>query len=117
MALSDKRILEEMKKGDIVIYPFDQGQLAASSYDVTLGEYFFRSNLPSTTTASTTFGVVSTWSMYGVADKVERAVSAKEAFKKYNFEFGEIHEDDKVIVLRPASHWRILMSSLVGKTT
>lgn len=35
------------------------------------------------------------------ADKVERAVTAKEAFKKYNFEFDGIREDDKVIVLRP----------------
>ena len=35
------------------------------------------------------------------ADKVERAVTAKEAFKKYNFEFDGIRPDDKVIVLRP----------------
>jgi dCTP deaminase len=41
MALSDKRILDEMKEGSIVIEPFDRRNLATSSYDVTLGEYFF----------------------------------------------------------------------------
>jgi len=42
MALSNKKILEEMKKGDIVISPFNELNLATSSYDVTLGEYYFR---------------------------------------------------------------------------
>ena len=46
MALSDKRIIEEMKKGDIVIHPFSRDQLATSSYDVTLGEWFFREQPP-----------------------------------------------------------------------
>jgi dCTP deaminase len=42
MALSDKRILEEKKKGNIVITPFKEEHLNTSSYDVTLGEYYFR---------------------------------------------------------------------------
>lgn len=101
MALSDKRIQEEMKKGDIVISPFDRGHLATSSYDVTLGEYFFREQPPKYNHA-----LYNIWSkehmehVWG-ADKVERAVTAKEAFKKYNFEFDGIRPDDKVIVLRP----------------
>ncbi|TSC64232.1 MAG: hypothetical protein G01um101491_330, partial [Parcubacteria group bacterium Gr01-1014_91] len=37
MALSDKKILEQMKKGTIVIEPFTRANLATSSYDVTLG--------------------------------------------------------------------------------
>jgi dCTP deaminase len=44
MALSDKRILEEKKNGDIIIAPFDERNLNTSSYDVTLGEYYFREN-------------------------------------------------------------------------
>ena len=101
MALSDTRILEEMKKGDIVISPFEAGHLATSSYDVTLGEYFFREQPPKYNHA-----LYNIWSkehmehVWG-ADKVERAVTAKEAFKKYNFEFDGIRPDDKVIVLRP----------------
>jgi dCTP deaminase len=101
MALSDKRILEEMKKGDVVISPFDRGQLATSSYDVTLGEYFFREQPPEYNHA-----LYNIWSkahmehVWG-ANKVERAVTAKEAFKKYNFEWEGIRPDDKVIIMRP----------------
>ncbi|HEX2792171.1 MAG TPA: hypothetical protein VHO23_00395 [Candidatus Paceibacterota bacterium] len=101
MALSDRRILEEMKKGDIVIHPFSEEQLATSSYDVTLGEWFYREQPPKYNHA-----LYNIWSkehmehVWG-ADKVERAVTAKEAFKKYNFEFDGIRPDDKVIVLRP----------------
>jgi hypothetical protein len=102
MALSDKRILEEMKKGDIVISPFDRSQLATSSYDVTLGEYFFREQPP-----KYNHSLYNIWNQEHMehvwgADKVERAVSAKEAFKKYNFDWtGGIRPDDKVVVLRP----------------
>ena len=46
MALSDKKILEEMKKGDILISPFKKDNLSTSSYDVTLGDYYFRENRP-----------------------------------------------------------------------
>ena len=40
-ALSDKLILEEMKKGRIIIDPFVRENLNTSSHDVTLGEHFF----------------------------------------------------------------------------
>jgi len=39
MILSDTRILEEIKKGTIVIEPFDQQCLGSNSYDVHLGKY------------------------------------------------------------------------------
>ena len=42
MALSDRKIVEEMERGDIIIYPFNPKNLATSSYDVTLGEWYFR---------------------------------------------------------------------------
>jgi len=39
MILSDKRILEEIAKGTIVIEPYDQKCLGTNSYDVHLGKY------------------------------------------------------------------------------
>ncbi len=39
MILTDLRILEEMKKGTIVISPFDRSNLGANSYDVHLGRF------------------------------------------------------------------------------
>lgn len=46
MALSNKRILEEKRKGDIVISPFRMAQLQTSSYDVTLGPNYYRARKP-----------------------------------------------------------------------
>jgi dCTP deaminase len=42
--LSDKRIIEEMEKGNIVIEPFDKQQLGTNSYDCTLGPYYYEAN-------------------------------------------------------------------------
>ncbi|MBX6381315.1 MAG: dCTP deaminase, partial [Thermoflavifilum aggregans] len=39
MILSDKRILEEIEKGNIVIEPFHREYLGSNSYDVHLGKY------------------------------------------------------------------------------
>lgn len=38
MILSDKRILEEIEKGTIVIHPYNRDQLGSNSYDVHLGK-------------------------------------------------------------------------------
>lgn len=40
--LSDKRIIEEMRNGNIVIEPFDKRQLGTNSYDCRLGKWYFR---------------------------------------------------------------------------
>lgn len=100
MALSDKRILEEMKKGDIVIVPFKREHLATSSYDLTLGEWFFPQQ------PSKHFQHI--FNIYSKNDvdrvwgtKPLRAEAAKEVFKKYKFDFDGIDPEDKVIVLEP----------------
>lgn len=100
MALSDKRILEEMKNGNVVIQPFDRANLATSSYDVTLGEYYFREQ--PTKYNHSLYNIWSKSHMEHVwgADNVQRAEPAKEAFKKYNFKWEGIRPDDKVILLR-----------------
>lgn len=100
MALSDKKILDAMKEGSIVIEPFDRQNLATSSYDVTLGEYFFAEQHPPHFE-----------NLYNIYDKKHvdrvwgtkphRAKSAKEILKNYNFDFSGIFEDDKIILLAP----------------
>ncbi len=44
MLLSDKRIMEAMEQGDIVIEPFESRQLGTNSYDVRLGAYYYIPN-------------------------------------------------------------------------
>ena len=39
MILTDKEILEEIKKGTIVLEPFEPANLGTNSYDVRLGKY------------------------------------------------------------------------------
>lgn len=51
--LSDKKILEEIHKGNIVIHPFDESSLGNCSYDVRLGPYYYR--------ADKTLGVLNPW--------------------------------------------------------
>ena len=41
--LSDRNIKEEIKIGNIIIDPFKDEYLSSCSYDVTLGEYYYRS--------------------------------------------------------------------------
>eukprot|EP01111_Echinosteliopsis_oligospora_P008254 TRINITY_DN23790_c0_g1_i1.p1 TRINITY_DN23790_c0_g1~~TRINITY_DN23790_c0_g1_i1.p1 ORF type:complete len:265 (-),score=64.16 TRINITY_DN23790_c0_g1_i1:45-758(-) len=44
--LSDKAVLRFMDQGNIVIYPFHREYLSTTSYDVTLGPFFFRECVP-----------------------------------------------------------------------
>jgi hypothetical protein len=44
--LSDKAILRYRQQGKIVIEPFTLDNLSTTSYDVTLGPFFFRESTP-----------------------------------------------------------------------
>jgi dCTP deaminase len=44
--LSDKRIIEALATGRVVIQPWDARQLSTSSYDVRLGEFYYRERQP-----------------------------------------------------------------------
>ena len=100
MAFSDKKILDAMKEGSIVISPFRRANLATSSYDVTLGEWFFPEQTPKHFE-----------NLYNVYDKkhIERvggtkakhAKPAKEILAKYKFEYDGISPNDKIILLAP----------------
>jgi len=98
MALSDKRILDEMEKGHIVITPFKEENLSTASYDVTLGEYYFseKNNTHDIYNPCNQKDVEQVW-----GTEPQQAKPAKEAFKNEPFEFTGIAEDDKVIVLEP----------------
>lgn len=101
MALSDKKILEEIKKGDIVIIPFKKENLATSSYDVTLGEYYFREkhNFGDHQHIYNIFSKKHTDYVWGTTP--EKAEKASVVLKKYNFEWDGIRPDDKIIFLNP----------------
>jgi dCTP deaminase len=100
MALSDKKILEEIKKGSIVVSPFKEENLSTSSYDVTLGEWFFRELTP--TYHRKIYNVYDkkhTDAVWGT--KPFRAEQAHKVLKNFAFEFKGVKKDDKVILLEP----------------
>lgn len=100
MALSDRRILEEMKKGDIIISPFKKQNLGTSSYDLCLGEYFFPEQPPKHfKNIFNIYDQTDTERIWGTEAK--KAVKAKEAFKHYKFDYVGIDPDDRVIILEP----------------
>ena len=100
MALSDKRIIEAMKEGSVLIEPFVRENLATSSYDVTLGEYYFTERHPGHFE-----------NIFNIYDKehidrvwgtdARQAKPAREVFRKYNFDWQGIHPDELVILLAP----------------
>jgi len=100
MALSDRKILEEIKNGDIVIEPFNRENLATSSYDVTLGEWYFREQKPKYHhILYNVWNKDHTDQVWGT--KPFRAQKAKDIFDKLKFDYKGIDPEDKVIILEP----------------
>lgn len=100
MALSDKKILEEKKAGNIVISPYKRENLATSSYDVTLGEYYFRELPP-----KYHHNIYNIWNkehtdhVWGL--KPQKAEKAREIFQKFKFNYTGIEPNDKIILIEP----------------
>jgi len=100
MALSDRKILEEIKKGDIIISPFRRENLATSSYDVTLGEFYFREQ-----PTKYDHNIYNIWNkkhtdhVWGTVPT--RAEKASRVFEKYKFNWEGIRPEDKIILLQP----------------
>ncbi len=89
-----------MKEGSVIIEPFDRRNLATSSYDVTLGEFFFAEQPPAH--FENLFNIYDKSHVDRVwGTEPKKAKTAKEMFKKYNFEWNGIAPEDKIILLAP----------------
>lgn len=100
MALSDKQILKAMKDGLVIIEPFVRANLATSSYDVTLGEYFFvEQKAPHFENLYNIYDKHNVERVWGV--KPKRAKTAEETLENYRFDFANIAPNDRIILLAP----------------
>ena len=100
MALSDRKILDRMQGGTIIIEPFIRKNLATSSYDVTLGEWYFREQQPQR--YQNVFNVYDkkhTDAVWGTEPL--SAEPADKALAHFNFNWDGIQPTDKVILLEP----------------
>lgn len=118
--LSDKAILEEMENGNVIIDPYSKENLNTSSYDVTLGEFFYREQHPENGQA-----VYSPWSESDVKrvwGDAQQAPIANEYFPSIHMQIPEgINKDDRVLLIRPGEtilgHTREFIGGRNGITT
>lgn len=105
MPLSSKQVLQLIAKGEIKISPFRENHAKGASYDVSLGEFYYRMddvekvrNLYSETSAVELWG------------EVKEAIRFKDAmdwdfitYKTYEaiLKTKTIHKDEKIILLHP----------------
>lgn len=100
MALSDKTILEQKERGDIIIEPFKKENLATSSYDVSLGEWYFREQKPKNFAGVyNIYNQSHTKKVWGT--EPFRAERAGDVLSLPPDELEGISPDDEVIVLEP----------------
>ncbi|MBI2062713.1 MAG: hypothetical protein HYT61_00525 [Candidatus Yanofskybacteria bacterium] len=99
MLLSRDQILKHLRRGTIVIEPFNQRQLKTTSYDVTLGEWFWREGHPSG--RATIHNVYDANSTSNVWQGPFRAESAGAIRKCLSAEFKNISEKARLILLAP----------------
>lgn len=96
---SNKQIMKAMETGHIVIYPFIKGHLAGSSVDVTLGDWFYRTERASEGGFYNPFDKSAVNQYFG---EPQQASTHKDWAKKHGRQlFDNIPEDQKIIVLRP----------------
>ena len=95
--LSKPEILKHYKSGNIVIDPFNKDSLGNASYDVRLGQYFYRQKNLTHTELLNPFSKESLEKMY---EKCEEAVPVKDLISKIN-KFDNLKPSDKVILISP----------------
>lgn len=99
MLLSRSKILEHLKKGTIVIDPFDERYLNTTSYDITLGQWYWREANPSgRATVHNLYDENSTSNVWIGPFEAEKAGDVEE---KLGTKFKNVKENDKVILLGP----------------
>ena len=99
MLLSRDAILRHLKNGTIVIDPFDMRCLNTTSYDITLGEWYWRESSPSG--RATIHNLYDENSTDKVWDGPLEAEQVDEVEEKLGVKLENIKHDDKIIVLGP----------------
>lgn len=97
--LSDKAILQHIERGSILIDPFIPENLSTSSYDVTLGRYYFREQKP--ILQGQYYNPYDEKMVKQIWGSVQTAENALEFTKRTGFKLSNISENDEIIVIGP----------------
>lgn len=113
MLLSKPAILRHLKKGTIVIDPYKENNMGNCSYDVSLGEWYFRESHPEG--GFTTYNPYSQKEVRKVWGTPQRAERAKKWMEKHNVtEFECIDENDLIIWIAPGETILCHTSEFIG---
>ena len=99
MLLSRDAILRHYKEGNIIIDPFDERKLKTVSYDISLGEWFWREGHPEG--RATLHNLYDEDSTKRVWKGPYQAESAREVAERLGLELKNIGTEDKIVTLRP----------------
>ncbi|MBI4225197.1 MAG: deoxycytidine triphosphate deaminase [Candidatus Sungbacteria bacterium] len=99
MLLSRNAILRHWKEGNIVIDPFDERKLKTVSYDISLGEWFWREGHPDG--RATLHNLYDEESTKRVWQGPYQAEGAHEVSDRIRVDLKNIKPSDKIILLRP----------------
>ena len=99
MLLSRDAILRHMQKGTIIIDPFDEKKLKTTSYDVTLGDFYWKEKHPDG--GATLHNVYDEESTKRVWSGPHQAEFAKGVVERTGVQLKNIKPDEKVLLLRP----------------
>lgn len=115
--LSDSEILQCIKEGKISISPLNQNQLSNSSYDVTLGEYYYKAHPESIGKFFCPWNPEHLSKYWGEGD-VKKALEVKTQDEANSF---GCQIGDKIIVIKPGdtilAHTNEFIGGVKGVTT
>ena len=99
MLLSRDAILRHFNEGNIVIDPFEERKLKTVSYDVSLGNWFWREGHPEG--RASVHNLYDEMSTKRVWQGPYQAEWAKEVSERLGLELKNIKPEDKIVILRP----------------
>lgn len=99
MLLSHDAILRHLKEGTIIVDPFDERKLKTTSYDVTLGDWFWKEKHPDG--GATLHNLYDEDSTKRVWSGPHKAEFARDVMARTGVSFKNIKPEEKVILLRP----------------
>lgn len=118
--LSHDEILKELVEGRIVISPFDKRNLGTNSYDVTLGEWYYREQAPKKLSGIFSEDALQRlYNPYDAEDVVRvwgkqiRAIEA-QGFELDDFKLKNIRREDRIIVLNPGENILAHTNEFIG---
>lgn len=114
--LSDLGILRCMKEGKIVITPFKRENLGTSSYDVTLGKYYYRETVPEP--GQGIYNPYSEPNVERVWGNVQEAEKHSDWVKRTNNKRLEnVDDDDYIIFIKPGETILAHTNEFIGGRT